>query len=74
MMRGGQEAMRIPVNILHIDSDYQVHYLFIQEGLFLHSTISLETAIGFLKSMKFDLILSEPHNKACLSKTKENKI
>lgn len=63
--------MRIPVNILHIDSDYQVHHLVIEEGIFNHSTISLETAITFLKSMKFDLILSEPHNKACLSKTKE---
>ena len=39
--------MRIPVNILHIDSDYQVHHLFIQEGLFIHATISLETAICF---------------------------
>ena len=66
--------MRIPVNILHIDSDYQVHHLFVQEGFFNHSTISLETAIAFLKSMKFDLILSEPHNKVLLEQTKENKI
>ncbi len=66
--------MRIPVNILHIDSDYQVHHLFVQEGLFIHAMISLETAIALLKLMEFDLILSEPHNKACLSKTKENKI
>ena len=71
-MRGeSEELMRKPINILHIDSEFQVHYLVIQEGLFLHSMISLETAIAYLKSMKFDLILSEPHNKACLSKTKE---
>ena len=63
--------MRIPVNILHIDSDYRVHHFFVQKGLFMHSTISLETAIALLKLMEFDLILSEPHNKACLSKTKE---
>jgi hypothetical protein len=64
--------MRILVNILHIDSDYQVHHLVIEEGLFNHSRISLETAIAFLKSMKFDLILSEPHNKVLLEQTKEN--
>ena len=64
--------MSVPVNILHIDSDYQVHRLVIEEGLLNHSTISLETAIGFLKSMKFDLILSEPHNKVLLEQTKEN--
>lgn len=69
-----EEPMRIPVNILHIDSDYQVHHLVIKEGLFIHSTISLETAITFLKSMEFDLILSEPHNKVLLEQKKENKI
>ncbi len=66
--------MRNPVNILHIDPDYQVHYFLIQEGLFLQITISLETAIAYLKSMKFDLILSEPHNKVLLEQTKEKKI
>jgi hypothetical protein len=64
--------MRIPVNILHIDSDYQVHHLVIEEGIFNHSMISLETAIAFLKSIKFDIILSEPHNKVLLEPTKEN--
>lgn len=66
--------MRIPVNIMHIDSDYQVHHLVIEKGFLNHSTISLETAIAFLKSMKFDLILSEPHNKVILEQAKENKI
>jgi hypothetical protein len=66
--------MSIPMNILHIDSDYQVHHLVIEEGLLNHSTISLETAIAFLKSMKFDLILSEPHNKVLLENTKEKNI
>ena len=66
--------MRIPVNILHIDSDYQVHHLVIEEGLMDHSTISLEKAIDLLKSMRFDLILSEPHNKVLLEQTKEKKI
>ncbi len=58
--------MRNPVNILHIDSDYQVHHLVIKEGLCNQLTISLDTAIALLKSVKFDLILSEPHNKALL--------
>jgi hypothetical protein len=66
--------MSIPVNILHIDSDYRVHHLVIEEGFFNQSTISLETAIAFLKLMKFDLILSEPHNKVLIEQTKENKI
>jgi hypothetical protein len=62
------------MNILHIDSDFQVHHWFVQEGVFVDTMISLEKAIALLKLMEFDLILSEPHNKACLSKTKENKI
>ena len=63
--------MRNPVKILHIDSDYQVHYIIVREGSFIHSTVSLETAIAFLKSVEFDLILSEPHNKAILKETRE---
>jgi hypothetical protein len=61
--------MRSPVNILHIDSDFQVYHLSVQEGVFNQAKISLETAIALLKLVEFDLILSEPHNKACLSKT-----
>jgi hypothetical protein len=63
--------MRNPVKILHIDADYQAHYIIIREGSLIHSTVSLETAIAFLKSVEFDLILSEPHNKAILRKSKD---
>ena len=63
--------MRNPVKILHIGSDYQVHYIIVREGSLIHSTVSLESAIVFIKSVDFDLILSEPHNKAILRKSKE---
>jgi hypothetical protein len=63
--------MRNPVKILHIDADYQAHYIIIRVGSLIHSTVSLETAIAFLKSVEFDLILSEPHNKAILRKSKD---
>jgi hypothetical protein len=63
--------MRNPVKILHIDSNYQVHYLIFQESSSIRSTVSLEVAIALLKSIEFDLILSEPHNKAIIRKGKE---
>jgi hypothetical protein len=63
--------MRNPVKILHIDADYQAHYIIIREGSLIHSTVSLKTAMAFLKSVEFDLILSEPHNKAILRKSKD---
>jgi hypothetical protein len=63
--------MKNPVKILHIDADYQAHYIIIREGSLIHSTVSLEAAIVFLKSVEFDLILSEPHNKAILRKSKD---
>jgi hypothetical protein len=64
--------MKNPIKILHIDADYQVHYLIIQTGSLIHSTISLRTAINFLKTVEFDLILSEPHHKALLQKENIN--
>ncbi len=63
--------MRNPVKILHIDSNYQAHYFIIQAGSSIHSDVSLGTAITLLKSVEFDLILSEPQNKAILKTAKE---
>ena len=53
---------------MHIDADYQVHYIIIQTGSLIHSTLSLQTAVYFLNSVEFDLILSEPHQKAIIKK------
>lgn len=53
---------------MHIDADYQVHYIIIQTGSLIHSTISLQTAVHFLKTVEFDLILSEPHQRALIQK------
>jgi hypothetical protein len=56
------------VKILHIDPDFKVTYLIYQQGSSIRSSVPLETAIALLKSEDFDLILSEPHNKAILKK------
>jgi hypothetical protein len=58
--------MQKPVKILHIDSDFQVFYVIVREGSLIHSTVSLEKAVLLLKTIDFDLILSEPHQKAIL--------
>lgn len=54
------------IKIMHIDSDYHTHYIIIQERSFIQSAVSLETAIVLLKSVEFDLILSEHQNLAIL--------
>jgi hypothetical protein len=56
------------IKILHIDSDYQVTYLIYRPGSSIQTSVSLQTAIELLKTEEFDLILSEPHNKAILKK------
>lgn len=63
--------MKNPVKIMHIDADYQVHYIIVQNGSLIHSTIPLQTAVKFLKTMEFDLIISEPQNKALIQKENE---
>ena len=57
---------------MHIDADYQVHYIIVQNGSLIHSSISLQTAVNFLKTVEFDLILSEPHQKAIIEKENIN--
>lgn len=58
--------MNTPVKILHIDPDYKVTYFIFRSGASIHSSVPLQQAIELLKTEEFDLILSEPHNKAIL--------
>ena len=58
--------MNIPTKILHIDPDFKITYFFKHPGGLSHSLVSLNKAIQLLKTEEFDLILSEPHNKAIL--------
>jgi uncharacterized membrane protein len=58
------------IKILHIDPDYQATYFIYSQGTTIRTSVPLETAIELLKKEDFDLILSEPHNKAILKKEK----
>jgi CheY-like chemotaxis protein len=58
--------MNSSVKILHIDPDFKVTCFIKNPGSIIRSLISLEQAIHLLKTEEFDLILSEPHNKAIL--------
>ena len=56
------------IKILHIDPEYQVTYLIYRHRSSLRTSVPMETAIELLKKEDFDLIVSEPHNKAFLKK------
>ena len=56
------------IKILHIDPDFKVTYFIYRPGSSIRTSVPLETAIALLKKEDFDLILSEPHNKAILKK------
>jgi hypothetical protein len=58
--------MNTPTKILHIDPDFKITYFIRHPGVLIHSFVSLDDAIQLLKTEEFDLILSEPHNKAIL--------
>jgi hypothetical protein len=58
--------MNKTIKIMHIDPDFRVTYFINQQGILISSHLSLEQAISLLKKEKFDLILSEPHQKAIL--------
>ncbi len=58
--------MNIPIKILHIDPDFKVTYFIKHPGAIIRSIVPLKEAIQLLKTEEFDLILSEPHNKAIL--------
>jgi hypothetical protein len=59
--------MKTPIKILHIDPDYKVIYFIIREGSFIQSLVPIEAAVTLLKKETFDLIISEPHNRALLN-------
>jgi len=59
--------MEQPVKILRIDPDFKVTYFICRQGSSIQSTIPLNKTINLLKTIDFDLILSEPHNKAILN-------
>jgi CheY-like chemotaxis protein len=65
--------MNPPIKILYIDSDFKVSYFIKDSGTTIRSQISLEQAIHLLKTEKFDLILSEPHNKAIMNPQADTK-
>jgi hypothetical protein len=56
------------IKILHIDPDFEITYFTYRQGSSTRTPVLLETAIELLKKEDFDLILSEPHNKAILKK------
>ena len=58
--------MADPIKILHIDRDYNVTYFVSLTGASIKSPISIQQAVDLLKTERFDLILSEPHNRAIL--------
>ncbi len=58
--------MKPPVKIMHIDPDFNATVFIFREGSSVRSSVSLQQALELLKSEEFDLILSEPHNKAIL--------
>ena len=59
------------IKILHVDPDFKVTYFIYGPGSSIRTPVPLQTAIELLKKVDFDLILSEPHNKAILKKGKE---
>jgi hypothetical protein len=60
--------MNQSVKILHIDPDFNVNYFIYGQGSSIRSPVPLNTAINLLINEEFDLIISEPHNKAILKK------
>jgi hypothetical protein len=60
------------IKILHVDPDFKVTYFIYGPGSSIRTLVPLQTAIDLLEKVDFDLILSEPHNKAIL--TKENSV
>ena len=58
--------MEKPIKILHIDPDFKVTYFIKHPRATICSLVPLKQAIQLLKTEEFDLILSEPNNKAIL--------
>jgi hypothetical protein len=54
------------IKILHIDPDYQGHFVTIRNGKLCQSPLSINKTIALIKKVKFDLILSEPQQLAIM--------
>jgi hypothetical protein len=54
------------IKILHIDPDYQITYFIFRPRGSIRTPVSLRKAIELLKKEDFDLIISEPDNKAIM--------
>jgi hypothetical protein len=65
--KGGRIMSKL-IKIMHIDPDYQTTYFIYRPGSSIRTSVPLSTAIALLKKDDFDLIISEPHNKAILRK------
>ena len=59
--------MNQPIKILHIGPEYEITYFVYRPGSSIQSKLTLTAAINLLKNVDFDLILSEPHNRAVLN-------
>ena len=58
------------IKILHIDPDYQGHLVTIQNGQLCQSPLTLDKTLEMVKTVKFDLILSEPQQLAIVTPEK----
>ena len=58
--------MTVPIKILHIDPDFNITYFIFRSGASIQSSVPIQQAVQLLKTEEFDLILSEPHNKAIM--------
>jgi hypothetical protein len=58
------------IKILHIDPDYQGHFVTIRNGRLSQSPLPLNKTLAMIKKVKFDLILSEPQQLAIMTPEK----
>ena len=54
------------IKILHIDHDYQGHFITIRNGKLCQWPLPLKKTLAMVKKVKFDLILSEPQHLAIM--------
>ena len=58
------------IKILHIDTDYQGHFVTIRNGKLCQWTLPMNKTLAMVKKVKFDLILSEPQHLAIMTPEK----
>jgi len=54
------------IKILHIDPDYQGHFVSIRNGKLSQLSLPMNKTLAMVKKVKFDLILSEPQQLAII--------